>query len=62
MAGGPRGGIHIPHPETRGGGPPGHPPADGPIHGLPAVGGNPAAGFPALAGGVGPHMYHRCPA
>ena len=38
-------GGHVPHPETRGGGPPGHPPADGPVHGLPAVGGGPGCGM-----------------
>ena len=61
MAGGPRRGIRVPHPVTRGGRPPGHPLADGPVHGLPAVGRDLTAGCPALAGGVGPPRGLRLP-
>ena len=47
-------GVHLPHPQARGGGAPGHTPTDGPVHGLPTVGRDPAVGGHALAGVLGP--------
>ena len=54
-------GIHLPHPQARGGGAIGHAPADGPVHGLQTVGGDPSVGSNAVAGVLGPSAGLRVP-
>ena len=54
-------GIHLPHPQAGRGGAIGHTPANGPVHGLQTVGGDPSVGSDAVAGGVGPSAGLRVP-